>query len=163
MQDEEKGDELLQESSSSSAASAKSKYGSVRIAFFIDNSLLVLVLLSVLIDELSFPRYGKQTIVIRNNPLFSCDPSVVRFTNYEIGKTYTQNGNFLLICMCNFHVLSHLLLIYICKLHWNSVFAKRFSGVETVQMRPPYLGRVLLVFDPLSSKLQVWFHRAWNR
>ena len=24
-----------------------------------------------------------------------------------------------MICMCNFHVLSHLLLIYICKLHWN--------------------------------------------
>ena len=28
-------------------------------------------------------------------------------------------GNFLLIYICNFHVLSHLLLIYICKLLWN--------------------------------------------
>jgi hypothetical protein len=24
-----------------------------------------------------------------------------------------------MIYICNFHVLSHLLLIYICKLHWN--------------------------------------------
>jgi hypothetical protein len=28
-------------------------------------------------------------------------------------------GNFLLIYICNFHVLNHLLLIYIFKLHWN--------------------------------------------
>ena len=28
-------------------------------------------------------------------------------------------GNFLLIYVCNFHVLNHLLFIYICKLHWN--------------------------------------------
>ena len=28
-------------------------------------------------------------------------------------------GNFLMIHICNFHVLSNLLLIYICKLHWN--------------------------------------------
>jgi hypothetical protein len=28
-------------------------------------------------------------------------------------------GKFLLIYVCNFRVLSHLLLIYICKLHWN--------------------------------------------
>ena len=30
-----------------------------------------------------------------------------------------DQGNLLLIYICNFHVLSHLLLIYICKLHWN--------------------------------------------
>jgi hypothetical protein len=29
-----------------------------------------------------------------------------------------DDGNFLLIYICNFHVLNHLLLIYICKLHW---------------------------------------------
>ena len=28
-------------------------------------------------------------------------------------------GNFLLIYICNFHVLNHFLLIYVCKLHWN--------------------------------------------
>ena len=28
-------------------------------------------------------------------------------------------GEFLLIYICNFHVLCHFLLIYICKLHWN--------------------------------------------
>jgi P-loop containing dynein motor region D4 len=27
--------------------------------------------------------------------------------------------HFLLICICNFHVLNHFLLIYMCKLHWN--------------------------------------------
>ena len=31
----------------------------------------------------------------------------------------TSLGNFLLVYICNFHVLSHLLLNYICKLHWN--------------------------------------------
>ena len=30
------------------------------------------------------------------------------------------HGKLLLICICNFHVLSHLLIVYICKLHWNS-------------------------------------------
>jgi hypothetical protein len=30
-----------------------------------------------------------------------------------------QSGYFLLMYMCYFHVLSHLLLNYICKLHWN--------------------------------------------
>ena len=28
-------------------------------------------------------------------------------------------GESLLIYICNFHDLSHLLLIYMCKLHWN--------------------------------------------
>ena len=30
-----------------------------------------------------------------------------------------SGGNFLLIYIWNFHILSHLLLIYMCKLHWN--------------------------------------------
>jgi hypothetical protein len=30
-----------------------------------------------------------------------------------------MSGKFLLIYICNFHVLNHLPLIYICKLHWN--------------------------------------------
>ena len=30
-----------------------------------------------------------------------------------------QLGNFLLIYVCNFHVLNHFFLIYTCKLHWN--------------------------------------------
>ena len=32
-----------------------------------------------------------------------------------------MSGKFLLIYICNFHVLSNLLLNYICKLHWNLV------------------------------------------
>ena len=31
-----------------------------------------------------------------------------------------NQGKFPLIYICNFHVLSNLLLIYICKLHWNN-------------------------------------------
>ena len=34
-------------------------------------------------------------------------------------KLALQTGEYFLIYICNFHVLSHLLLIYICKLHWN--------------------------------------------
>ena len=30
-------------------------------------------------------------------------------------------GKFLLIYICNFHVLSNLVLIYICKLHWTRI------------------------------------------
>ena len=30
-----------------------------------------------------------------------------------------MSGKLPLIYMCNFHVLNHLLLIYMCKLHWN--------------------------------------------
>ena len=32
---------------------------------------------------------------------------------------FVGQGNLLLIYICNFHVLNHLLLIYILKLHWN--------------------------------------------
>ena len=32
-----------------------------------------------------------------------------------------MSGELLLSYICYFHVLSHLLLIYICKLHWNQV------------------------------------------
>jgi hypothetical protein len=34
---------------------------------------------------------------------------------------FGATGNFLLIFMCNFHVLSDLLSIYVCKLHWNLI------------------------------------------
>ena len=37
----------------------------------------------------------------------------------DISRRKPAEGISLLICICNFHVLSHLLLIYICKLHWN--------------------------------------------
>ena len=37
----------------------------------------------------------------------------------QITDDEADAGNFLLIYICNFHILSHLLLNYICKLHWN--------------------------------------------
>ena len=43
--------------------------------------------------------------------------ALVRSTKSISGLAF--QGNFLLIYLCNFHVLSHLPLIYICKLHWN--------------------------------------------
>ena len=39
-------------------------------------------------------------------------------------------GKLLLIHICNFHVLSHLLLIYICKLHWNPEYAKEMGASD---------------------------------
>jgi Calcium-activated chloride channel len=45
---------------------------------------------------------------------YNYDVAVPNITMIEIPP-----GKFLLICICNFHVLSHLLLIYVCKLHWN--------------------------------------------
>jgi Glutamate synthase central domain len=38
---------------------------------------------------------------------------------YCMGDDSPLAGKSLLIYICNFHVLSHLLLIYIRKLHWN--------------------------------------------
>ena len=42
-----------------------------------------------------------------------------------------MSGKFLLINICNFHVLSQLLLIYICKLHWN--FSQGAEGATATQ------------------------------
>ena len=38
-----------------------------------------------------------------------------------------------MIYICNFHVLNHLLLIYICKLHWN-LFGG-FIAIQTISLR----------------------------
>ena len=45
-----------------------------------------------------------------------------------------MSGKLLLIYTCNFHVLSHFLLIYICKLHWNP--NARFFPSFTTATRP---------------------------
>ena len=39
-------------------------------------------------------------------------------TRVTIAQEGSIVGNFPLIHICNFHVLNHLLLIYLCKLHW---------------------------------------------
>ena len=46
-------------------------------------------------------------------------------------------GNFLLIYVCNFHVLNHFLLIYICKLHWKSSRARWKADWTRVQGHKP--------------------------
>jgi hypothetical protein len=39
-------------------------------------------------------KYGKQTVQVRNNPLFVADPPLVRFNDYEIGGKYQSVINF---------------------------------------------------------------------
>ena len=43
-----------------------------------------------------------------------------------------MHGNFLLIYIWNFHVLNHLLLIYICKLHWNRPLFPPFKSTRVI-------------------------------
>ena len=57
----------------------------------------------------------------------------------------------LLIDICNLHVLSHLLLIYICKLHWNPQwFAKALReemrpwGVKVTNLNPAFMRTSLI-------------------
>jgi hypothetical protein len=40
-------------------------------------------------------------------------------------EAFVGKGKFLLIYIFNFHVLSNLLLIYICKLHWNKCLRRQ--------------------------------------
>ena len=52
------------------------------------------------------PREYCVAIAVRGSELFPASEAI-------------KSGKLLMICICNFHVLSNLLLIYICKLHWN--------------------------------------------
>ena len=44
--------------------------------------------------------------------------SINSSNNFKLYALGNREGKFLMIFICNFHLLSHLLLIYICKLHW---------------------------------------------
>jgi hypothetical protein len=50
---------------------------------------------------------------------------------YIVKKSVMEPGKSLLIYICNFHVLSRLLFIYICKLHWNQSLA---TSAQSEQM-----------------------------
>jgi hypothetical protein len=50
---------------------------------------------------------------------FYCPEYMSHVYNVNIHRITSPSGKFLLIYICNFHVLSNLLLIYICKLLWN--------------------------------------------
>ena len=56
-------------------------------------------------------------ILTRVYPLTIKNDDIVTVSFSSTDPWYT--GNFLLIYICNSHVLSHLLLMYISKLHWN--------------------------------------------
>ena len=61
-----------------------------------------------------------------------------------------MSGKLLLIYICNFHVLSNLLLNYICKLHWNPDFSDLFI--------PPPLGHITIS----NTKLRPFVYQIDN-
>ena len=75
-------------------------------------------------------------------------------------------GEFLLIYIYNFHVLGHLLLIYICKLHWNRSLPalvcshkKKISSAPSGPTTPVKKHRSSMSFDDnFSVKQDVFFH-----
>ena len=52
-------------------------------------------------------------------PNLKSHPIIVYAGGFKALFHLMHSGTFLMIFICNFHVLSDLLLIYICKLHWN--------------------------------------------
>ena len=71
-----------------------------------------------------------------------------------------MSGKLLLIYICNFHVLSHFLFIYTCKLHWNhnksdSSKSSRSRGIGSFKHIPDTTGIVLSVISHPSSSLNV--------
>jgi hypothetical protein len=62
-----------------------------------------------------------------------------------------MSGKLLLTYICNFHVLSHLLFIYICKLHWNTILIKDPSGKTAKHGEVSY--QVTIKLTPKLSQL----------
>ena len=61
-------------------------------------------------------------------------------------------GKSLMIYICNFHVLSHLLLIYICKLHWN------FNTFFPEEIKQVHRGKNTYLFNPRIYPNDLEFH-----
>jgi hypothetical protein len=89
--------------------------------------------------------------------------------NYEISEIPCQvnlgasltsgGGDFLLIYICNFHVLSHLLLIYMCKLHWNQD-SLSFSKCLCIR---PHPSRGIWFLLPHTALLTLWLQtEGWS-
>ena len=87
--------------------------------------------LSALPHPLGLKRTGVDRVLFKDldrltRQVLLCIPKGrdVRFT-----EKISDEGNLLMIYVCNFHILSLLLLIYICKLHWNrSLYVQPSSG-----------------------------------
>jgi hypothetical protein len=56
---------------------------------------------------------------LESSPHFGLKARAGKKLELKVSTSVENYGKFLLIYICNFHVLSHLLLIFICKLHWN--------------------------------------------
>jgi RIH domain len=66
--------------------------------------------------------FRRQNLVREQGSLQKVLLMVDRLTDISVWNDIT--GKLLLIYIFNFHVLSHFLLIYICKLHWNDITVK---------------------------------------
>ena len=58
-------------------------------------------------------------VLLSGYPPFFDEDQKKLFKKIKTGRYEFHEGKLLLIYIYNFHVLSNLLLIYICKLHWN--------------------------------------------
>lgn len=82
-------EEILQESIEfNESYSSRSSAGIALYLFF--KIIYFLILLFLVKSETAKSKYGKTEVVVRNNPLFSADPKVISFKNYELGQSYTQ-------------------------------------------------------------------------
>ena len=91
--------------------------------------------------------------VVRSREAFSSQCS----SNPHVKTSYESTGKLLLIYIWNFHVLSHLLLIYIRKLHWNSFSAgsvKDDEGIHVMVTRTTLAGyyQIIRIFSIFDSK-----------
>ena len=67
-----------------------------------------------------------------------------------------MSGKLLLMYICNFHVLSHLLLIYICKLHWKLSVLDTLDRLEEaleLELRTAAKEKALLLPPQASARL----------
>ena len=76
-----------------------------------------------------------------------------------------------MIYICNFHVLSHLLLIYICKLHWNHPYSKEFLAesklddeeMDDVRVMPIVHGTYYNPWQKVGyNSTQTWDNLTWT-
>ena len=71
-------------------------------------------------ESLEYPELNADSSSLRLQlPLYGGQHVLAYVRHRKRGRSDVYEGSFLLIYICNFHVLSHLLLIYIYKLHWN--------------------------------------------
>ena len=91
------------------------------------------------------------------------------YTPLESQYDVRMSGKLLLIYWYNFHVLSNLLLIYICKLHWriNKALDEIDPAERDAVILQSHMGKLLLIYicnsHVLSDLLLIYiFKLHWN-